>query len=188
MILSLTLLVLPIVLEFLGGTAEAYHCSQTDLTTAAIEDCVNAVRTDPNAWTWYFYCGISGLSSAPALTLHSKLKSSAAGHAADMAGRGYISHWGSNGSTLKERVWNSAGFGGNPIAENVASGQKTAIDVIEGWMCSESHRKAMMSCDFNVMGIAMQCNSEKCFVAQNLGCFPEGSCSCDGKKAPPSYG
>lgn len=160
--------------------SDAYWCSTTELTVAAIEDCVNAVRTDPDAWTWYFHCGISGLKRAPPLNLDFILENSAGGHAADMAGRGYISHWGSDGSRLSDRVWYRGGFDGSPIAENVASGQRSALDVVEGWMCSQTHREAMMSCDYNVMGIAMEFNSGKSYVAQNLGCLPEGSCSCSG--------
>jgi hypothetical protein len=54
-----------------------------------------------------------------------------------------VSHVGSDGSTMAQRIA-AAGFTSYPQAENVAGGQRSALEVAADWMCSSGHRANLM--------------------------------------------
>ncbi|MFX0544251.1 CAP domain-containing protein [Roseovarius sp. S1116L3] len=82
--------------------------------------------------------GLSALEISPALGR------AAAAHADDMAANGFFSHTGSDGSGIGDRA-HSAGYGYCFIAENIAKGQGSLSQVIEGWMGSSGHRRNILS-------------------------------------------
>jgi len=88
----------------------------------------------------------------PPLTLDPKLTEAAQAHAADMAGRGEMSHEGGDGSTPAGRV-KRAGYHYLRTAENVAAGQPDVASVVAAWMDSPGHRKNILG-DFAQMGAA----------------------------------
>ncbi len=47
----------------------------------------------------------------------------------------------------------SFGITYNTAGENIAKGQKTAEDVVNGWMNSEGHRKNILNSAFTQMGL-----------------------------------
>jgi uncharacterized protein YkwD len=66
----------------------------------------------------------------------------------------FISHTGSDGTDLKYRI-NQAGYQGyRLIGENLASGQMTPKQVVEGWMNSPGHRANILRPEFTEIGIA----------------------------------
>jgi uncharacterized protein YkwD len=87
-----------------------------------------------------------------------QLKAAAEGQARDMAARSKMSHTGSDGSTPKERI-ERAGYRNRSIAENVAGGQPTALEVLAGWMQSPPHRKNILGA-FTEVGAACSSDSE----------------------------
>ena len=96
-----------------------------------------------------------GLSS---LTLNAKLQKTAQAQADDQAKQRKMSHDGSDGSTPFERM-ERAGYTYNRAAENVAFGQYTVDELMEGWMNSPPHRKNILG-GFTQVGVA-------CAVAEN---------------------
>jgi uncharacterized protein YkwD len=44
------------------------------------------------------------------------------------------------------------------------------MQVTMEWMCSEGHRKAIMSCEYNEVGTAAAQNGGTWYYAQNFGC------------------
>lgn len=68
-----------------------------------------------------------------------QLAAAAAAHASDMAGKGYFSHTGKDGSSVGQRV-KRQGYTSCLTAENIAWGQKSATEVVAKWMQSKGHR------------------------------------------------
>lgn len=88
------------------------------------------------------------------LTRNLQLSQCARFHAQDMALNGFISHTGSDGSSLRERVARAGYINWMFVGENCACGQATPEEVVNGWMNSPNHRQNMLSKDFVEIGIA----------------------------------
>jgi uncharacterized protein YkwD len=82
-----------------------------------------------------------------------RLTSAAEGHSQDQADRGEMTHTGSDGSTSGERA-TRAGYEWSKIAENVASGTTSAERAMELWMESSGHRKNIIDCAYEHIGVA----------------------------------
>lgn len=95
---------------------------------AAVVAAINAIRSDQGLGT---------------LATDSRLEAAAQGHACDSAARGRMDHRSSDGGTMQDRV-DAQGYDWRQLAENVALGQKSATEVVRGWLQSPPHRKNMM--------------------------------------------
>ncbi|MBN6053429.1 CAP domain-containing protein [Nonomuraea sp. RK-328] len=87
------------------------------------------------------------------LTHDPKLHLAAERHSADMAARGFFDHTAPDGSDPGSRI-RAAGF--TPIrawGENIAMGQRTAAQVVQGWLDSPGHRANIMNCSFTHIGV-----------------------------------
>ena len=89
----------------------------------------------------------------PALRYSHQLASAARSHAADVAGRGQVSHVSSNGARLADRA-RAAGYCFRTLAENIAWGQNSETASLTGWMTSSSHRRNILHRDMTEYGIA----------------------------------
>lgn len=88
------------------------------------------------------------------VTMHPRLQQAALLHSQDQAANGRMSHAGSDGSTLGQRI-TAAGYGWRLIAENVAAGQRTAASVTDAWLNSPGHRANMLDPRLVHIGIAV---------------------------------
>jgi len=88
----------------------------------------------------------------PALKEDSKLTEAARSHSTDQACTDNLSHDGSNGSSAGDRI-TAVGYTFSTWGENVAAGQTTAQEVMDGWMNSEGHRANILSPDFTQIGV-----------------------------------
>ena len=79
------------------------------------------------------------------LTLDRRLIAAANRHAADMARREYFAHRSPDGRDAGERV-EDAGYRWARYGENIARGQDSAYEVVDGWMHSPEHRENIMDC------------------------------------------
>lgn len=86
-----------------------------------------------------------------ALSVASELTNAAQAHSQDMATHDFMSHTGSDGSTLGERL-TRAGYAWWTCGENVAAGYTTPEQVVAGWMGSEGHRDNILNPDFKDIG------------------------------------
>lgn len=86
-----------------------------------------------------------------ALAYSSRLEQAAQTHTRLMASRGELSH--TLGGTLRERV-TAVGYIG-AVGENLAGGQSTLEDAIEGWLNSPSHRSTLLSPKFVEFGLSV---------------------------------
>ena len=93
-----------------------------------------------------------GFGPAAPLRLSQTLMVAAQRHTEDMAHKGYLEHVDPNGTGPLERA-RAAGYTGGYLGENIAGGQTSAEQVVDGWMNSPHHCPTIMSPEYNVIGI-----------------------------------
>ena len=92
-----------------------------------------------------------------ALVLDERLSRAAAMQSEAQAGRSWIGHYGSDGSTPKARAAR-AGYHAKIASENVAAGQKSFSDVLRFWKESSGHRTNLLRPNVTAAGVAMAKN------------------------------
>ncbi|RPF30717.1 CAP domain-containing protein [Streptomyces sp. TLI_185] len=106
-------------------------------TAAEVVDLTNGERAG---------AGLPPLATDPLLT------TAAQAHSADMVARVFYSHTSPDGS----RPWDRAAAAGarrHSIGENIACGQRSPAEVVDGWMNSPGHRANILKPDFTHIGI-----------------------------------
>ncbi len=94
---------------------------------------------------------------APALRVNAKLAQAAKRQAGDMARNDFLSHTGSDNSTIRSRI-EATRYSWGRIGENVAAGQATPSAVMQSWMNSPGHRANILNRDFTEIGIGYATN------------------------------
>uniref|UniRef100_A0AAV1T9D5 SCP domain-containing protein n=1 Tax=Peronospora matthiolae TaxID=2874970 RepID=A0AAV1T9D5_9STRA len=93
----------------------------------------------------------------PALSIDSRLVSAATLHSRDQANNCRMTHAGSNGSRLGDRV-KAQGYDFETAAENVAGGQMTVEEVMTSWWNSPGHRANLLGKDVKNVGFGKVVN------------------------------
>ncbi|OHV38552.1 alkaline phosphatase [Parafrankia soli] len=88
-----------------------------------------------------------------ALVTEPRLAAAAHRHSADMATRGFFAHDTPDGITVADRVL-ATGYSYAVVAENIAAGQRTAAEVVAGWMNSPPHRANILRPEVRQTGVA----------------------------------
>jgi len=109
-----------------GGTSPA-ALETVEPTSSGFADMMNGLRTGN---------GRSAIPQSQALT------AAARGHAEDMADAGFISHTGSDGSSVADRV-RAQGIRGCLVAENITRAG-SAAQAYQHWVGSPGHRRNML--------------------------------------------
>ncbi|GAB1514674.1 CAP domain-containing protein [Actinophytocola sp. KF-1] len=126
-------------------TTEEPAPAQPPAATGTAEDqvvsLVNAFRADEG-------CG--------PVKVDDRLTAAAQDHAEDMSKNDYFSHDSQDGRTFDQRIRN-AGYP-SPGAENIARGAQTAEQVMQMWMDSDGHRRNILNCDLNAIGVGLDRN------------------------------
>lgn len=165
----------PVSVPFQGGSGPD-ACSANDSSPQAVERCINAVRTNPNAFNGLFPCTVSGMVPRKALLTDNRLTNAAYNHAQDISKMGAVGHTGSDGSSVSTRVYRT-GYPNGAVGENAAGGQHSAREVVFDWVCSQGHRENLMSCDYDTMGTGVVPTGGWTYWVQNFGCR-SGRCTC----------
>lgn len=97
-----------------------------------------------------------------ALRVNTKLNQAAVNHSLDMARNNFMSHSGSNGSTLGQRV-TASGYAWGFVAENVAAGYDTPEEVVAAWMESSGHRANILSASATEVGVGVASNANSTY-------------------------
>jgi uncharacterized protein YkwD len=105
-------------------------------------------------------CGDRHYPAAPPLRWNEKLGQAARAHSDDMAGRRYFNHRARDGSGAGERALR-AGYGWRKIGENIASGQESPQEAVQGWIASPGHCANLMNPDFTDMGASYALHSDR---------------------------
>ncbi len=88
----------------------------------------------------------------PPLAADARLTAAAQAHSADMVRRGFFAHESPDGSQVWDRAV-AAGYAYRKVAENIAAGQRTADEVVHGWMHSPGHRANILDRDLTQIGV-----------------------------------
>lgn len=110
----------------------------TDQFDQQVLDLVNQERTD------------RGLDP---LTLSERLDQAADDYSQTMIDADHFSHTGPNGSSMRQRIEDAGYTNWNRLAENIAAGQRTPEQVVQGWMNSSGHRANILNPDLTHMGL-----------------------------------
>ena len=92
--------------------------------------------------------------SLPMLAPNPRLDRVAQAYADDMLKRSHYGHVDPEGLTVRERAY-AGGYDLRFVAENLASGQPTVEEVMEGWMNSEKHRDNILSKIYTEAGFGL---------------------------------
>jgi uncharacterized protein YkwD/stress response protein SCP2 len=90
----------------------------------------------------------------PALAVDPLLAAAAQAHSTDMVARAFYSHTSPDGSQPWDRAA-AAGSRRRTIGENIACGQRSPAQVVEGWMNSPGHRANILKPAFTHIGIGL---------------------------------
>ncbi len=141
-----------------GGSGSSASPSPLVVTTGTcgLPDFGAAVVTRVNQYrNAGAVCGSrGGFAPAGGLAWNSNLWLAADTHSRDMAARNFFSHTGSDGSSAGQRI-TAAGYAWSGYGENIAAGQATVVEVVDGWMASEGHCANIMNGNF--VDIAVAC-------------------------------
>ena len=88
------------------------------------------------------------------LRRHPRLDDAAQAHAADMFARRYYSHDTPEGKTAMDRI-QALGYRAKYAGENIARGQYSVDEVMDGWMESKTHRDHLLSPVFDDAGFGL---------------------------------
>lgn len=110
-----------------------------------ILDLVNAARAQARN------CGELHFGAAPPVSWNAQLALTALAHSSDMATHRRFSHQGSDDSEAAQRV-TRAGYRWRHVGENIAAGQTSPQEAVEGWIDSPGHCANLMNPQFSEMG------------------------------------
>ncbi|MET7691493.1 CAP domain-containing protein [Streptomyces sp. NPDC005483] len=85
---------------------------------------------------------------------NAKLTKAAQDHSQDMADHQNMSHTGSDGSSMGDRLAR-VGYAFRTAGENVAYGYSSPESVMDGWMNSPGHKANILNCAFKEIGIGL---------------------------------
>jgi len=136
------------------GVPQGEHCAPVatwDPAWTAFEDEVltltNAARAKAAT------CGEYGsFQPAPPLTMSAVLRCSSRLHSKDMGEKNYFAHDNLEGADPFDRMAD-AGYVGFTMGENIAKGQQTPKEVVDGWMNSPGHCSNIMKADYTEIGV-----------------------------------
>lgn len=118
----------------------------TNQARAQARTCADPVTSDnPNSQSGYF-------PAVPPLAWNDQLGQSGQGHASDMAAKGYFEHNSQDGRTPWDRM-TAAGYDYRSAGENIAVGQRTPQEVVNGWLNDYGHCANIMSASFKELGV-----------------------------------
>ena len=98
-------------------------------------------------------CGNQNMPPVPPLSRNNILVITADQHAKDMEQMNRMQHTGSDGSNSGDRLSRN-GYRWRAVGENIARGQTSVEQVVNGWFASEGHCRNLMSANFTEFGMA----------------------------------
>jgi hypothetical protein len=137
-----------------GLVPDSPHCapvSDWDPAWVMFEDEVLRLANEYRAMG--FNCDTEGqFGAAGPLVTQPNLRCAARMHSMDMAMRMYFAHDNPDGDGPSERM-DAAAYMGGTWGENIAMGQRTPQQVVDGWMESDGHCANIMRPQFTEIGV-----------------------------------
>ncbi|GLD94126.1 hypothetical protein PINS_up002737 [Pythium insidiosum] len=107
---------------------------------------------------------------APPLCYNKKLNAAAQLHSDDQARTKKMSHTGSNGSNVGQRI-TAQNFKWSGLGENVAAGQRDVASVMKAWMNSEGHRANILNKNYKFFRHGLRDGREHAVLDAELWCW-----------------
>lgn len=120
----------------------------------AVLRATNAARATPRS------CGGRMYAAAPPMKWNPALGQAALDHSRDMARDANMTHQGSDGSTVGQRL-TRIGYHWGLAGENIQLGVGTAEEAVAGWVNSPGHCANLMNPTFTEMGAAYAIDQER---------------------------
>lgn len=98
-------------------------------------------------------CGPRRFPAVNPVSWNPKLASVASNHSMDMATHDFLSHKGSNGSTVGKRV-SAVEYAWRSVGENILGGRERSEEVVSVWLNSADHCANIMNPTFTEIGAA----------------------------------
>lgn len=105
-------------------------------------------------------CGERWYPPAPPIVWNERLGLAALAHSQDMAAQKYFAHRAKDGSLVGERTLR-AGYRWRTVGENIAAGQTTPAEAVDGWLSSPGHCSNIMHPGFTEMGGAYAIRTDR---------------------------
>ncbi len=97
-------------------------------------------------------CGSTTHDAAPSLKWNQQLYSAALSHSMDMTTNDFFDHTGSDNLNVQDRV-DATGYAWQAVGENIAAGQRSAEEVVKGWIDSPGHCRNIMNPDYEDVAV-----------------------------------
>lgn len=117
-------------------------------------------------------CGGRRFPPAGPVELDVELRAAARAHSQDMADQSFFSHDSLDGRDFMDRILATGYSGQGPWGENIAAGQTSAQEVVDGWMDSPGHCENIMTAEFGVLGVGLyqsESSEYRLYWTQNFG-------------------
>lgn len=147
-----------------GGVSETVK-TQTEVLNETFED--NSTALNDRNETLASAVGDSSFGNilnnvrldvgAGSVRYDARLDGAAQAHADDMINRNYFAHVSPEGENAHDRIL-AQGYNPKAWGENLASGQRTEQEALEGWQNSPSHNKMMTSTNLEDFGLGHTAN------------------------------
>ena len=97
-------------------------------------------------------CGTTSHDPVPAVRWNESLLAAALQHSVDMTENNFFSHTGSDRSSVADRV-DAIGYPWQTVGENIAAGQRSAREAMDGWLSSPGHCRNIMSPEYREVAV-----------------------------------
>jgi uncharacterized protein YkwD len=144
--LPLILLILIPSFGFVPGRFKLANIQENSLDKELILELVNNARKKG------CQCGESYFYQAPPLKWNEKLEKASFLHSKDMKENKYFSHTSPDGSKVTARL-DRIGYRWAAYGENLAQGQGSEAEVVQGWLKSPGHCRNIMNKSYKEMGV-----------------------------------
>jgi uncharacterized protein YkwD len=129
------------------------HCAPTANWNPAWTEFENEVlRLTNEARAMGANCGGQQFAAAPPLVMNELLRCSSRLHSLDMGENDFFDHTNLAGQDPFDRMM-EAGYSGGFMGENIAMGQQSPQQVVDGWMDSPGHCMNIMNAGYTEIGI-----------------------------------
>lgn len=105
-----------------------------------------------------FRCGGRAMGPSSPLKWDPSLFSAAEGHSLDMAKRNYFEHRSPEGQDVSHRV-SATPYKWRSVGENLAGGDRTVAEAIQGWLESPQHCENMLDPKYRDVALACEARS-----------------------------
>lgn len=135
---------------------DSYRCEEFDVTKEQMLSLINHARASSRN------CGYKIFTPVDPLTWNPTLARGALAHSTDMATKDFVSHKGSDGSDVVDRVA-LVGYKWSSVGENISAGRESSKEVVAAWLRSPVHCENIMLRSYTEIGAACFHNKDTKF-------------------------